>query len=82
MGTELAQWHEWDFAGQLDWYLLEQEDCRRTHECIRELNRFYRKNRPLWENDSDWNGFEWLVADDNRSNVIVFLRRAMSWSVR
>ena len=75
MGTELAQWHEWDFAGQLDWYLLEQEDCRRTHECIRELNRFYRKNRPLWENDSDWNGFEWLVADDNRSNVIVFLRR-------
>lgn len=75
MGTELAQWHEWDFAGQLDWYLLEQEDCRRTHECIRELNRFYRKNRPLWENDSDWNGFEWLVADDNHSNVIVFLRR-------
>ena len=75
MGTELAQWHEWDFAGQLDWYLLEQEDCRRTHECIRALNRFYRKNRPLWENDSDWNGFEWLVADDNHSNVIVFLRR-------
>ena len=75
MGTELAQWHEWDFAGQLDWYLLEQEDCRRTHECIRELNRFYRKNRPLWENDSDWNGFEWLVADDNHNNVIVFLRR-------
>ena len=75
MGTELAQWHEWDFAGQLDWYLLEQEDCRRTHECIRELNRFYRKNRPLWENDSDWNGFEWLVADDNHNNVLVFLRR-------
>lgn len=75
MGAELGQWHEWAFAGQLDWYLLERDDCRQTHDCIRALNRFYRKNRPLWENDRDWDGFQWLVADDKRSNVIVFLRR-------
>ena len=23
----------------------------------------------------DWNGFEWLVADDNHNNVLAFLRR-------
>jgi 1,4-alpha-glucan branching enzyme len=78
MGAELGQWHEWDFRGQLDWYLLERESTAATHACIRELNRFYQKNRPLWENDDDWDGFQWLVADDNHNNVIVFLRRDRS----
>ena len=35
MGSELGQWHEWDFRGQLDWYLLDDPACRATHECIR-----------------------------------------------
>ncbi len=78
MGTELAQWHEWDFRGQLDWYLQDDPQCRGTIACIRELNHFYRRNKPLWENDRDWNGFEWLVADDHHNNVIVFLRRDRS----
>lgn len=75
MGAELGQWHEWDFRTQLDWYLLQYDDCRRTHACIRALNRLYRAQRPLWENDEDWDGFQWLVADDNHNNVLVFLRR-------
>ena len=75
MGTELAQWHEWDFRKALDWYLLdEEEDCRQTHECIRALNKFYKAHRALWENDRDWDGFQWLVADDNHNNVLVFRR--------
>ena len=75
MGSELAQWHEWDFRKALDWYLLEEEeDCHRTHACIRALNRFYRSHRALWENDRDWDGFQWLVADDNHNNVLVFRR--------
>jgi 1,4-alpha-glucan branching enzyme len=75
MGAELGQWHEWDFNGQLDWYLLDYEPTRRTHECIRALNRFYLHNKPLWEDDRDWDGFQWLVPDDNHNNVIAFLRR-------
>ena len=30
---------------------------------------------PLWEIDFDWEGFQWLVSDDNHNNVVVFLRR-------
>ena len=78
MGAELGQWHEWDFNGQLDWYLLDYEPTRRTHECIRALNRFYLQNKALWENDRDWDGFQWLVPDDNHNNVIAFLRRDRS----
>ena len=75
MGTELAQWHEWDFRKALDWYLLDEEDdCRKTHACIRALNRFYKSHKALWENDRDWDGFQWLVADDNYNNVLVFRR--------
>ena len=77
MGTELGQWHEWDFRKALDWYLLDEEDdCRRTHECIRALNRFYKSHKALWENYRDWDGFQWLVADDNSNNVLVFRRTA------
>lgn len=78
MGTELGQWHEWNFADQLDWYLLDREDTAKTHECMKALNKLYRKQKPLWENDKDWDGFRWIVADDNSNNIIVFLRRSRS----
>jgi 1,4-alpha-glucan branching enzyme len=75
MGPELGQWHEWDAAGQLDWYLLDNEANRRTLQFFRDANAFYRRTAPLWEIDFDWAGFEWLVSDDNHNNVVVFLRR-------
>lgn len=76
MGSELGQWHEWDFAGQLDWYLLADEPHQKTHECLRALNKFYLRHKALWEDDRSWDGFEWLVADDNTNNVVAFLRRS------
>ena len=75
MGGELPQWKEWDFAGELDWSVLQDAAVSAAHGCIRALNRFYRKTPALWENDLDWDGFTWLVPDDNHNNVIVFLRR-------
>ena len=75
MGAELGQWHEWNFAGELDWYLRADERCGGTHRCIRALNLLYREHPPLWENDKDWDGFQWIVADDSRNNVLIFLRR-------
>ena len=78
MGAELGQWHEWDANGQLDWYLLEDQANRRTQAFFRAINQFYLSQPALWEIDFDWAGFEWLVADDNHNNVVVFLRRDKS----
>ena len=75
MGAELGQWHEWDFASQLDWYLLDNEDNRKTYRFFKDINRFYLSQSPLWEIDFSWEGFEWLVSDDNHNNVVVFVRR-------
>jgi 1,4-alpha-glucan branching enzyme len=75
MGAEIGQWHEWDAAGSLDWFLLDNDANRRTLDYFRAANHFYLEQPPLWEIDFDWEGFEWLVPDDNHNNVVVFLRR-------
>ncbi len=75
MGAELGQWHEWDFAGQLDWYLLDNEINRKTLDFFRAANHFYLEHPALWRVDFDWSGFEWMVADDNENNTVVFVRR-------
>ncbi len=75
MGPEIGQWHEWNSSGQLDWYLLERPENRRLHAFFKAANAFYRTEPALWDVDFDWQGFAWLVPDDNHNNVIVFLRR-------
>ena len=75
MGPEIGQWHEWDSNGQLDWYLLEHEENQQLHAFFKAANAFYKAESALWDIDFDWQGFEWLVSDDNHNNVVVFLRR-------
>ena len=76
MGAELGQWHEWDFAGELDWYLLRENPANaKMQDFFRAINKFYLDSPELWEIDFGWEGFEWIVPDDNENNVIVFLRR-------
>ena len=75
MGAELGQWHEWNSDQPLDWYLLENELNQKLHRFFKEINAFYKKEPALWENDFSWEGFEWLVSDDNHNNVVVFLRK-------
>ena len=75
MGAELGQWHEWNDKEPLDWYLLDNEENQKIHRFFKEANAFYKKEPALWEVDFSWEGFEWLVVDDNHNNVVVFLRK-------
>ena len=76
MGAELGQWHEWDFANEIDWYLLrENKENRQIQDFFRAINKFYLESPELWEIDFSWEGFEWIVPDDNENNVVVFIRR-------
>ena len=75
MGPELGQWKEWNYETQLDWELLTQERNRRTKDFFKMMNHFYLENSELWEKDLSWEGFEWLVVDDNRNNVIAYARK-------
>ena len=75
MGVELGTEKEWNFEGQLDWGVLANEGNRQLQQYVRDLNHFYLEESPLWEVDFSWEGFQWLVPDDNQNNVVVFLRR-------
>jgi len=74
MGNEFAQFIEWNYKQQLDWLLLGYEKHRKMQQFVRELNHFYLSNRPLWENDSDWDGFQWISCDDRDRSIVAFRR--------
>ena len=74
MGTEFGQFIEWDYKKGLDWILLDYEMHVLLQDYTRELNKFYKKNSPLWEVDYSWEGFKWVVSDDNDNSVIAFVR--------
>ena len=74
MGSEFGQFIEWDYKKGLDWLLLDYEMHLWLQDYARELNKFYKKNSPLWEIDYSWEGFNWIVSDDNTNSVIAFVR--------
>ena len=75
MGSEFGQWNEWHFEYSLDWHLLDNEINRQTQDFFKAANHFYLAEKPLWQEDFSWEGFEWLYADDNQANTISFLRK-------
>jgi len=74
MGSEFGQFIEWDYKKGLDWLLLDYEMHVLLKDYAKALNKFYKKNSPMWEIDYSWEGFDWLVSDDNENSVIAFTR--------
>ncbi len=75
MGSEFAQFIEWNYQQELDWSLLDYDMHKKMQTYVRDLNLFYLKNSELWELDGGWSGFEWVVVDDSDNNVLAFKRR-------
>ncbi len=74
MGGELAQWNEWSEDRELDWMLLAYPKHQAHQNFVAELNKVYKKYKPLYQNDQNWEGFHWLLADDARNSVLSFER--------
>lgn len=76
MGQEFGQFIEWDEKKQLDWFLLDYDAHKQLHGFVKQLNKVYKDNSPLWEIDYSWEGFSWLVSDDTDNSVVAFERTA------
>ncbi|MGH2515798.1 MAG: 1,4-alpha-glucan branching protein GlgB, partial [Ktedonobacterales bacterium] len=81
MGGEFGQWSEWNFAGFLDWYLLEPSTPdsirhQQLQRLVRDLNLLLRTHPALYECDFNPEGFAWIDGSDTAHSVIAFMRYA------
>lgn len=74
MGTEFAQFIEWNYKQQLDWLLLDYPAHQSACKFTAALNDFYVKTPAMWKQDCSFEGFEWLVVDDKLQNIIIYAR--------
>jgi 1,4-alpha-glucan branching enzyme len=75
MGQEIAQRNEWYEGASLDWHLLNHDSHKGVQKLVRELNQLILKEPALYEIDFNWQGFEWIDANDSDNSVFAFLRR-------
>ena len=75
MGGEIAQFSEWNFAGSLDWNVLEYESHRGVQNLLKELNHLYKTEPSLHKNDVEKEGFSWIDENDYQANVITYIRK-------
>ena len=75
MGQEFAQRPEWTEAQSLEWHVLENDAHRGIQRLVQDLNRTLAAESALHQVDFDWQGFEWLDANDSDNSVFSFVRR-------
>jgi 1,4-alpha-glucan branching enzyme len=74
MGCEFGQWREWNHDQQLDWYLLQYSEHKGVQKLVSDLNRLYREEPALHEQDDVPQGFQWLIGDDAINSVYAWMR--------
>ncbi len=74
MGTEYAQFREWDFDNSLEWFMLDYPNHKYFREYVASLNAFYLAHSELWDIDFHEDGFRWILADEADKNLVAFRR--------
>ena len=74
MGTEYAQFREWDFDNSLEWFMLDYPNHKSFCDYVASLNAFYLSRKELWEIDFIEEGFKWILADEADKNLVAYKR--------
>ena len=74
MGCEFGQRSEWNFAGELEWNVLQYESHKGILEWVKALNHLYRSEKSLYEQCTKPEGFRWIRVDDWQQSVLAFER--------
>ncbi|MDR1530923.1 MAG: 1,4-alpha-glucan branching protein GlgB [Clostridiales bacterium] len=75
MGGEFGQFNEWSEARALDWFLLEYDHHRNLQRFVKDLNHLYKNDLPMWYDDFNGNGFEWIDCNDADRSLVAFMRK-------
>jgi 1,4-alpha-glucan branching enzyme len=76
MGSEIAQWHEWDYDSQVQWDLLAWDTHAGVKRLVADLNKLVIQQPALHQLDFSSDGFEWIDCMSAESSVIAYLRKA------
>ncbi len=76
MGSDLAQWYEWNYDASLQWDLLQWDTHRGVQKLVADLNQLLRREPALHEVDFEPAGFEWVDCHSYDDSVLSYLRRA------
>ena len=75
MGGEFGQRREWTHEESLEWHVLQYPEHDGLRRWVADLNRLYRAEPALYQNDFEQSGFEWVDCNDSQQSVLSFLRR-------
>jgi 1,4-alpha-glucan branching enzyme len=75
MGGEWGQGPEWNHETSLDWHQLEHPLHAGVHQWVADLNRLYRTEPALHDQDCNPFGFQWIDCNDGASSIISFIRK-------
>lgn len=76
MGQEFAQLREWSEERELDWYLLAEKPHQAIQNWMQDLLHLYKKNRAMYELDTEPEGFNWINKDDLFRSIFSFTRHS------
>ncbi|MDF2612712.1 MAG: glgB [Clostridia bacterium] len=75
MGNEFAQTTEWNEKKELDWELIQNEPHACVQQYVKDLNKFYKAHKCLWEIGNGYENFEWIDCDNKDQSIISFIRK-------
>ena len=74
MGAEFGQRSEWNFAGQLEWDVIQYESHAGIMQWIKTLNHLYRTEPALHQNCASPEGFKWVRVEDWQQSILAYER--------
>jgi 1,4-alpha-glucan branching enzyme len=74
-GCEFGQSAEWNFQESLDWHLTKYDVHKGIQETIKSLNKLYKEEPALHEQQFSVDGFEWIEHNDAKNSTLVFIRK-------
>jgi len=74
MGGEFGQTTEWNYKGEIGWYLLQFEPHKKLQACVKALNEVLRSEEALYINQFNVYGFEWVDLNHRDDCVLVYRR--------
>ncbi len=74
MSGEFGQRNEWNVNSQIDWHLLDYQSHKGIFNLVKDLNKLYKSQQEMHENESNYQCFQWIDFSDVDNTVVSFLR--------